>query len=150
MKPGRELDALVAEKVMGLSVWRKPNLAEFEDSGRRGLIGVPSVLMGHSAQQINDMFHTADLLAEGDSYRVGAEDSTQLVPHYSTDIAAAWEVVERSRKTHSFTVSSEWEHSWHCEVKWHLEDNTQGDSWAQADAAPHAICLAALKAVGAL
>ena len=54
MKPGRELDAIVAERVMGYEVrdetWRQP----------------PS-------------------------------SSWREVPHYSSDIAAAWEVVERMR-----------------------------------------------------
>jgi hypothetical protein len=62
------------------------------------------------------------------------------IPDYSTDIAAAWLVVERMRSAH----------------KWDLElvvtdEGTHArfkGARSFADAAPIAICLAALKAVG--
>lgn len=88
MKPGRELDALVAEKVLG-------------------------------------------------SERIGWAPST--------DIAAAWELVEKLKDILkgefclSF-VNSEWT----VYRDWHTDSEPLG--WAQT--APHAICLAALNVVG--
>lgn len=62
-------------------------------------------------------------------------------PPYSTDIAAAWQVVE---KTRLFT---------HCDItqlddKWAIS-NWANDSSVEADTAPLAICRAALKAISA-
>lgn len=99
MKPGRELDALIAEKVMGMNVQH-----------------------GRVWSQEGKCLRETDL------------------PSYSTDIAAAWEVVEKLK----------------------LGLLPDGDKWiaGQADragletsnlcwgdTAPHAICLAALNAV---
>lgn len=90
MKAGRELDALVAEKIFG---WSKSDLEINED-----------------------------------------------ISHFSTDIAAAWEVVERLRsRGYRFEVRSQPQGFW---VYFGEEMS------AEAPTAPHAICLAALKAVG--
>ena len=62
MKPGRELDALVAGRVMG---WRPPRFDDFGDIGR-------SIVESEG----RDLFEP---------------------PRYSTDISAAWEVVEKLR-----------------------------------------------------
>jgi hypothetical protein len=61
------------------------------------------------------------------------------VPLYSTSISAAWEVVEKMRHLDPMV-------SWD-DPKWEVSFS---DVWAIADTAPHAICLAALKAVGAM
>lgn len=92
MKPCRELDALVAEKVMGLSIWRH---------GRR-----------------------VDYKTDDSVYN--------RVPSYSTDIAAAWQVVERIRNNEVF----------HAEC-----DDLIGLSRQTATNAARIICVAALKAV---
>lgn len=113
LKSGRDLDALVAEKVMG---WR--------------------------------------LLGNGTAYK----DET-IVPidyvlkNYSTDIAAAWGVVEYlDRATVITRLNSEW-----CSVELGPRRLEPGDPvekygnmgpTAKANTAPLAICLAALKAVG--
>lgn len=91
MKPGRELDLLVAEKIFG---W--------------------------SPSQVYDKH----------SYL-----------SYSTDISAAWEVVEKVKSEYSVTIDTCLEHEgkWLCTFAYH---QVEGDS------APHAICLAALKAKG--
>jgi len=100
LRPGRELDALVAERVTKLS-WHPD--------------------------------YPGDL------------------PYYSTDISAAWEVIEQVYKDG---------HGWMLvgpnfdDTKWHAYESTgcadpdYGD-WYEldGDTAPHAICLAALKAV---
>lgn len=113
MTAGRELDALIAEKVMGWKVFRNgehgPHRWEAETD--RGTLRV------------------IDSSYSGDGFSP------------STDIAAAWEVVEKVRKeAGDFQLA--------------LVD--YGSAWAarfdKASAvertAPHAICLAALKAVG--
>lgn len=112
MKPGRELDALVAEKVMGRS---------------------KTVVLGYLT-------------------------ITRPVPHYSTDISAAWEIVEELSKRRA-GPSNDLEfddiHMW-CDRRKLLhgsgvhtryiatfdglmEYNGEGETMA------HAICLAALK-----
>lgn len=97
----RELDAMVAEKVMG---WTLHGVAP---SGGRVLIA-PSGAMG--------------------------------IPNYSTDISAAWQVVEkmRSKRIHfemGSTIPGDW-------TAYFNNDRATDKS------APRAICLAALKAVG--
>lgn len=68
-------------------------------------------------------------------------------PAYSTSIAAAWEVVEYMRKMDewAFTLGTDTAGDWDATF-W------EGDTFhdATADTAPASICLAALKAVGAL
>ena len=68
------------------------------------------------------------------------------VADYSTDIAAAWEVVEymRAKDEWAFTLGTDTDGDWDATF-W------EGDTFhdATADTAPHAICLAALKAIGA-
>ena len=68
---------------------------------------------------------------------------TKGIPHYSTDIAAAWEVVEKEK------LFSQWmlgtlQKEWQVVMPW--ADGIQ--LIAKADTAPRAICLAALKAKG--
>jgi hypothetical protein len=109
LKPGRELDALVAEKVMGLLVIEPLRLYYRH----------PTV--------------------------------TDEIPEYSTEIAAAWEVVEKIKTqvkaetdSRDFTimyVDNKWL------VGWALEYDGGMDKLVSADTAPHAICLAALKVV---
>jgi hypothetical protein len=99
---GRELDALVAEKVMGAKPWIAP---------------------GHGPTALNP-------------------------PRYSTDIGAAWAVVEKlSREVGSVEVKTHrrWM-GWTCDVR--PPDGKKADGFSETSAA-HAICLAALRAVGA-
>ena len=99
MQAGRELDALVAEKVMGWTAI-KGDLGSMPDG------------------------------------RIYVE-----VPYYSTAIAAAWGVVEKCK----YEV---WIRCLHgsCEVR--VVDCGHEITRVDADTAPLAICLAALKAVG--
>ena len=101
MSPGRELDALVAEKVMG---------------GRR--------------------MRTTDARYYWNGLNTNGE-----LPAYSTDIAAAWTVVERLGDKFNFIGK--------CADGWNAVLFYDGNSHGEiAPSAPHAICLAALKAVG--
>lgn len=112
MKPGRELDALIAEKVFG---------AVRTQEKFQGYVPIPGDPVYYS--EVYKYPTGVNYLIDDPKNRHGMMGG---VPHYSTDISAAWEVVEKLNKQYSF----------------HL--NTKGS----ADTAPHAICLAALKAVG--
>lgn len=110
MTPGRELDALVAEKVMGLDVNRTgPETMWFARP------------MGGNWDDLKD---------------------------YSTDIAAAWEVVEavKARK-----IDQGWFDLGFANGSWGATFRTgayyEPIEHVRAPTAPHAICLAALKAV---
>ena len=111
MKPGRELDALVAEKVMGLV--------------RCTAIAPDHILPCHA--------HPAN------------PDKGAETPLYSTDIAAAWEVVEKIKNRNINLLWHEENQYWYCCVH---NEIFEVDQEATSESAPHAICLAALKAVG--
>ena len=101
LKAGRELDALVAEKVMGLpgaavGGWYNPNLLDGP-------------------------------------------------PPYSTDIAAAWEVVE---KLLELGWHVDIEDGW-CVIVYGGRDGKADSEMEVGETAPEAICLAALEAVKA-
>jgi hypothetical protein len=121
---GRELDALVAEKVMGWEALR----VERESDGGVGSLVTYEVLCGDPP--------------------AGYAALSNAVPHYSTDIGAAWEVLGRFA---AFMVISSWNGKVGC---WAMVDargphmSRPDQHMAKGDAYPHAICLAALKAVG--
>lgn len=143
MKPGRELDALVAEKVMG---WRA------HSPGYPSLVDINGVPTGW--------------LASGQGSQ---GDDPDFRP--STDIAAAWEVVEKISQLFKDKMIK-WSDSLLMEELcngiriqkvddyWKAgltsgEDSLHGEEHpfmanrsAVGETAPHAICLAALKAVG--
>lgn len=103
MKAGRELDALIAEKVMDGK--RCPNCTD----------GLPEC-----------GFH----------------------PHYSTDIAAAWEVVGKLKDSHPRFMLMRYEMTFGARKFESCFDTMPQQPGDLCDTAPHAICLAALKAVG--
>lgn len=109
MQAGRELDALVARKVMGI--------ADAQVFGRLG------AMYDFTADQGLPKFH---------------------VPCYSTDIAAAWTVVDKLSPDHGVTLKKTGD-VWECGP---LSRNDEPLFLVQAPSAPLAICLAALKAVG--
>lgn len=109
MNASRELDATIAEKVMGWTL-----------RGEHPIFGSPVYATGHS---------------------------DTLLPKFSTDIAAAWTVVEQ--------IKAEWIVT--MEIDEHVTRVGFGKNYAStpiefsqsAKTTPLAICLAALKAVGA-
>lgn len=107
MKPGRELDTLIAEKIFG---WH---------------------LDEHNMWAI-----------PGNTFLIYA--SCTNIPSYSTDISAAWEVVEKfkavTRLEKRFNDDTT---KWFCELSLGIGE---GCCTAYAETAPHAICLAALEA----
>ena len=120
----RERDALVAEKVMGM---------ESHD----GEFYRPSV----------------------DSYAPPGHMVLAGPRPYTTDISAAWEVVEKmeaddfwaklTRKTETYYAGRPDIPEWHCWLRC-VGAGTRGDHTAYHVSAPLAICIAALKAVGAV
>lgn len=116
MKPGRELDALVAEKVMGLEPW----------PGRPGAFKAKVVPRGR-------------------------EPKPCLPPSYSTDIAAAWEVVGKLNRWHfELTRLADlcgWEYRCTMKSAWPGVSGEHAIGTSEISA-PHAICLSAMKAVG--
>lgn len=113
LKPGREMDALVAQHVMGWTLSHRGNC--WNKNGKNAY----SVLMWNP----------------------------------STDIKAAWEVVEKLSKL-SFQLKSSRNHRQDKDAYTHSArfgfnaEKLDRNYMADGVTAPHAICLAALKAVG--
>ena len=128
MEAGRELDALIAEMVMGLTRHDESYMVD----------GAGKVLRfvwrdgGGACVYSGDMF----------------------LPHYSTNIADAWEVVEKLGRWRGFDfmlVMPDPEQTFHLhtyEAGWYeaTNDGPERRVVSDADTAPLAICLAALKA----
>lgn len=123
MKAGRELDALVAEKVMGWC-WIE------NDVGQESL--QPPIEEYAYLSRNHPVFWADD------------KGYTEIMPKYSTNIADAWQVVEKLRETHWIQVEVGTLNI--CDIG----EYGKGCSTIQevADTIPLAICLAALKAVG--
>lgn len=153
MKPGPELDALIAEKVMGW-MWCRINTEAYPASfvvqepyrGRRFLV----------ARE-----HVTDDSTSGYARATGAEPvvptEAHVVPHYSTDIKEAWRVVRRIADSGTNTKRDfvlhfhpanevDEEEGWQAEFVESCND-AMGSGCAEGDTAPHAICLAALRAM---
>lgn len=142
MMAGRELDAIVAEKVMGWRPWRSkhgywniniPNEGVISTYGRRNY-----------SEQYDSQ--TGEKLPEIQWW----EDCNEL-PNYSTAIEAAWKVVGRLDNWRGFDFrlrwcNNEWEAGWFEK----LRNDPEPRATATADTPAVAICLAALKAVGAM
>lgn len=113
LPPGRELDALIAEKVIKLTP-------------------------GYYFMEFKDLSQQ-----EQNNYNRNQGWSPMRCPEYSTDIAAAWEVVERMRMIGADLEITIGKMGY--AINYELEDNWGVHGYK--DTAPHAICLAALKAV---
>ena len=121
MEAGRELDALVAEKVTGWKLQDK----------QCPVCGWP-----YGASELHGCVPGNCSMRPPPSRRA---DTPQ---NYSTDIAAAWLVVEKSHILDKYSLTT---HG----ANWVIVDETDGwDVFIEASTAPLAICLAALKAVG--
>jgi hypothetical protein len=138
MKPGRELDVLIAEKVFGLNLYDRFTGEEKPITATQALAYASNL---------------------------------DRIPPFSTDIAAAWMVVEKLKELNrdilpadretdlelKFALHSDgiriqydrvdkkWEVCW-WEVGFYEADSES--FMVKADTAPHAICLAALSVVG--
>lgn len=130
MNPGRALDALVAEKVIGWKYWRSKHghWIIYAPDGRS-----LEPLFGNMPPAYNPT--TGKKLPDPEWWE-GCDD----IHEYSTDIKAAWEVVEKIG-TNFFTLSS----GFTINHKWDASFSVKhGHPKALGDTAPHAICLAAL------
>jgi hypothetical protein len=119
MNPGRELDALIAEKVMGWRILKKLTIPP-KPLDEADPCGLPP--------GVSDDGKTAWV----------------SIPHYSADIADAWQVVEKLlAQGFGVEILSD-------QGQWSVQFWNLGRQTEYGDSAPHAICLAALKVVGAL
>ncbi|GED14021.1 BC1872 family protein [Aneurinibacillus migulanus] len=117
MKTGRELDILVAEKVMGWVV--DGDIIENADLDEQGRCTFPS----------------GDFLMN--------KETREPLPNYSTNIADAWKVLEKLIQLGA-EINVGFYKQWDCSIDYPI-----GCNWlVQAETAPLAICLAALKALG--
>jgi hypothetical protein len=69
---------------------------------------------------------------------------TQKIPHYTTSIADAWQVVEKMHQTHMVAIFADKEYTVHMIPKVTIRCFNE----AITSTAPEAICIAALRAVG--
>lgn len=158
MKAGRELDAIVAEKVMwlpvselswpcgyvpdecGLQVYQPRIRQEFDADDEKFARSV-ALNESHRDSWLTER-HPVYIYAHKNGW-----DERRIVPFYSTNIAAAWEVLE---KQFAFMLSN-------------MKDGSRGffadimrpsslfasdtiTFSSEGDSMPHAICLAVLKA----
>lgn len=115
MKPGKELDALIAEKVMDNHIMRQ------------------TVINGELSYRV---------------YSFVGEDGLYEIPSYSTDIAAAWEVVEKMLSLGFFyTVHGQEKEQYASFLEEGPTKRFPKPSMTK-DSVAHAICLAAIKAKG--
>ena len=144
LEAGRELDALVAEKVMKLNCKKgiswKSDLSAF---GGKGEIEFDS-----------EFTIEREWVQEGDYVIVFDDGQLGIMPAYSTDIAAAWEVVEQLETmrpdilTDIHRISHNGERSG---LQWAAHMRVIGGEgkyiYELAETVPIAICRAALLAV---
>lgn len=119
----RSLDVLIAKKVTGWKGIREGNFPGFDYVGKKPL-------------------------SNGENSR-----DDYLIPSYSTDIAAAWQVIEKLRQDHRVDISlcnnSIVLPDYQNQVRVKVFDRGEISAIEQTDiAAPLAICLAALRVVG--
>jgi hypothetical protein len=128
MKPGRELDALVAEHIFGAKVNLVP--------GYGWPIQSPDMLMVRYEYDKE----SEDTAQDGTGKWVRHE----YLPHYSTNISPAWMVVEEFTGPHNGCVISMGGEG----LPMITMRRGDGIATVSTDLVPFGICLAALKAVG--
>lgn len=145
MNSGRELDALVAEKVMG---WHKGKCGECKNR--------PWLAEDYQCQFWHDQNGKDTDSPVNDIWSGGMGDSLQKKAWSpSTDIAVAWQVIGKYPQALVPLSDGKW---W-CGSEYGLGHSVgKQNGWFEcllnvangsiAETAPHAICLAVLKAVG--
>ena len=155
MQAGRDLDSLVAENVMGWT--RKRKYQKTFPNGYNHYLYAPGEDISPRGSCFVYMSNNGRLILAND----GSEGSCNspippCVPQYSTNIAAAWEVLSRFNGTSfhlSFHQRYEGPEPWSVQL-WVVFAERKDEAMAKklearGKTAPHAICLAALKAVDA-
>ena len=127
ISPGRELDALVAEKVMGLETYR--SLEEWK------LKGMPHIENWSNAVSYPAYYHPIYELAT-------------VVPYYSTNVYEAWEVVEKMKAPFGVFkhINGGFIINW-CYMFYSCsgcDNDCKEDAEIEAPTAPEAICKAAI------
>jgi hypothetical protein len=142
MEAGPEMDALVAERVMG---WERGGKNDHARPAHRESKDFPGTILNDFDSKGPHDYLTS-LGPAGRVYFCGCPSSADL-PAYSTSIADAWEVVEKLREWHGFDFmvwgragSTDWEAGWF-EMDY---DGPERRSAADAGTVPLAICRAAL------
>ena len=108
----------------------------------------PETTPQDAGRALDALIYTAVFGSEH-SRHASLEEVFAHIPHYSTDIAAAWLVVEEmDRRGWKVDVQNRYRPTWACHVHFASPDNRS--VYVHTWYAPLAICLAALEAVGAL
>lgn len=159
----RELDALVAEKVMGLVVIQNWKCGYMPDCGNYEAT-MPAFTDDTFTEKIYPLTPSSEFDSlydeRGPVYEL--HKGIEPVPFYSTDIAAAWLVVEKLAQDgdeHPACIQKGLPAYGDHDTPFEVYKNYAGyPGWtcyfadyevcAHADTAPLAICLAAIKAVG--
>jgi hypothetical protein len=128
LEAGPALDALVAGKVLGRQVVKAATLESLGFAEARG--EKPSVFPPKCI--------TMGIKEDDNVFSDG-----RPVPAYSSDIAAAWEILGKVQEVGS--IQNFGGFGWRCEI--HTTIPGHHDSAGEADTAPLAICRACLKAV---
>ena len=145
MKPGRKLDALIAEKVMGLGPWTHKSEWIYGEEPGDGY--------GKFSGWWCEICHGTKMPAGVHCSKPSQEICyCYWLDHYSTNITAAFEVVAKLRRM-CCCVVLDFDHHYVTDVKLRLDrDGSHGpkdwDVWISGiESTPHAICLAALEAI---
>lgn len=140
MGPGRELDALIAEKVMGCKLAKREDLLKTDINQTEY-----EFIRKHKPEFWCDCVDKTH--EQTDDYGIG-----YWLKQYSTDIKAAWEVVEKMKEL-AIAVDP-YDKSPYCTEPWNTfattlsnlhDEHFQRAFW---NVSPLNICLAALKAKG--
>ena len=136
MQAGRELDALIHQRIFGIYV---PTQAEMRAEAE-------TYWATKSPQcQVFDRFKVVPRGSEAAkrpfSHELAAFETN--CPEYSTDITAAWRVVEKVRQLKPDVRVESYQGYWHCHIDCNNAVAARVVS-AEADTAPLAICRAAL------
>jgi len=150
LQPGRELDALIATTFFGWE-WKQYQAPNWTEPYLLTLL-VPPAAPGRIRimNRYDRIWRESDASAKrfdgwDESYWWHDGEMHKGFPHYSTDIAAAWQVVEHFERLTYTTALHSIIDGWVCSFR-----GVRYADAAQAPTAPHAICLAALKAIGAV
>ena len=141
MEAGRETDALIAEKVVGLLREYQPGRWSFNRS--LAIREFPNGVKELSRPNIEG--EKVWERGNGDRY------FTQAIPRYSTDMAAAWEVVEKMQQKFFVRLicgrnegRKNARLSFSCDIGYY-ETSGKEEWYSEANTMPLAICRAALQ-----
>jgi hypothetical protein len=127
MVPGRELDCIIAENVFNVKINKT----------------ISRLINEHVSMSISDVY--------GDENLEPIQDTTvKRIKDYSTDIAAAWEVVEKFDYNYLWRWDGVTRYAMPNGMKWECKFTEKGatsDNMGYGLTAPEAICKAALLAV---